>query len=164
MEELEFKYRLIESSKKLIEFTETLVFNSISKNIEYLIELNSRMVSNHLNSSELEKLKEINILKDKPQSIEQVISVLYNSGLVPLWINSEVYRSTNHKTIIRLICSRRFRIEEDLNSLVNKFPPFHIVVPLPPWGKEGVKFNVNWRHQYLKRKWYALIWKLKNRK
>ncbi|WP_299102298.1 hypothetical protein [uncultured Winogradskyella sp.] len=161
MEQSEFKYRLTESTKELIEFTQTLVVNSISTNVEYLIEPNSREVSTHLNEQELDKLNEINLLEGKPQFHKQVVDSLYDFGRVPLWVNAEIHYSTKRKTIIKLTCSRRFRNENDLNKIVNKFPPFSIKIPLPPWYIKGERFNINWKHQKLKRKWHALIWRWK---
>ncbi|MBO6880861.1 hypothetical protein [Winogradskyella sp.] len=164
MDKTEFEYRLIESTRELIEFTQTMVTNSISKNVEYLIEPSSRLASNHLNERELFKLEQINLSKGKPQSIQQTIDLLYDFGLTPLWINAEISHSFKKRTLINLTCSRRFRKEEQLNKKVDKFPPFHIGVSLPPWHKKGEKFNINWKRHRLKLKLYSLIWKYKYRK
>jgi hypothetical protein len=40
MKQEEFKYKLNKSTKTLIEFTQSMVTNSISKNVKYLIEPN----------------------------------------------------------------------------------------------------------------------------
>lgn len=159
MEQKEFKYRLDESTRKLIGFTQSIVTNSISDNVEFLIEPNSRETSSHLVEQELNKLLELNRLEGKLLNSNEVSILLYDSGRVPLWINSEVFRSNKNKTTIKLICSRRFREEKDLNHKADEFPPFHPLVPLPPWRKDEEKFNINWRHQTLRRKWYALTWK-----
>lgn len=164
MEQIEFKHRLNESTKRLIELTQTLVTNSICKDVEYIIEPNTRDAGEHLNERELKKLKELNQLEGKLFNSDEVVAVLNSSGLVPPWINLEVDRSTPKQTIVKLICSRRLRNEKDLNNKVDQFPPFHPIVPLPPWRKEGEKFNVNWKHQRLKRKLYALIWKWRIKK
>lgn len=153
MEQIEFKYRLIESTKKLIEFTQTMVTNSISCNIKYLIEYNNYDTSEHLNEQELVKLKELNQLEEQLFNSDEVVALLNNSGLVPLYINIEIGHSSKKQSIVKLICSRRFRNEKELNIKVDEYPPFHPLVPLPPWLKEGGKFNINWRHQGLKRKW-----------
>lgn len=159
MEQQEFKYRLSESTKMLIECTQSMVTDSISKNVEYLIEPNIRDASKHLNERELDKLKQLNQLGEHLCNTDEVVALLNDLGLVPLWINLEVNRSTKKQTIVKLICSRRLRNGKDLNDLVDQFPPFHPVVPSPPWHKEGDKFNVNWKHQRLKIKWHALTWK-----
>jgi hypothetical protein len=159
MEQKEFKYRLDESTKKLIKFTQSMVTNSISENVKYLIEPNCRETSEHLNKQELNKLMELNRVERKQFNSQEVSDMLYEFGQVPLWINTEVFRSTKNMTTIKLICSRRFRNEKDLNYKADEFPPFHPLVSLPPWKKESEKFNVNWKHQALKRKWFALICK-----
>lgn len=141
-----------------------MVTNLISENVEFLIEPNCREISEHLNEKELNKLVELNKLEGKLLDSKEVSSLLYDSGQVPLWINTEIYRSSKNKTKIKLICSRRFRDEMDLNHKMDEFPPFHLLVPLPPWQKDEEKFNINWRHQTLKRKWHALTWKWRYRK
>ncbi len=159
MKPKEFKYRLIESTKKLIEITQSLVTNPISENVEYLLEPNCRKSSEHLTAREIEQLGELNKLEGRHVNSDKVVDLLNISGLVPLWINTEIYKSTQRKTVVKLITSRRFIDEKDLNVKMDEFPPFHPLVPLPPWSKKGEKFNVNWKHQNLKRKWYALTWK-----
>lgn len=157
MDQKEFKYRLDESTKKLIVFTRTMVSNSISENVEYLIEPNCRESSDHLNESELNKLKELNKLEGKLFSNDEVNNLLFDSGRVPLWINSEVHKSRSKKTIIKLICSRRFREDAELFHNADEFPPFHPLVPFPPGYREGDIFNLNRRD--LMRKWAAFKWK-----
>lgn len=80
MEQKEFKYRLDESTKKLIEFTQSMVTNLISENVEFLIEPNSRETSEHLNEKELYKLVELNKLEGKLFDSKEVNSLLYDSG------------------------------------------------------------------------------------
>ncbi len=157
MDQKELNYRLIECTKGLIEFTQTMVTNSLSGKVEYLIE--RRETSLHLNEQELVKLKELNKLEGHLLNSDQVAELLNDSGLVPLWINTEIYRSTDSQTIVKLICSRRYRSERDLNSKVDAYPPFHPLVPLPPLQKEGEKFDVNWRYKKLKKKWYSSLLK-----
>jgi hypothetical protein len=164
MEQTEFKYRLNESTKKLIEFTQTLVKNSISSNVVYLIEPNNRDTSQHLNEKELLQLTELNKLDGQLFNTDEVVHLLYLSGLIPLWINTEIDRSNKSKTIIKLICSRRYRDTKDLNDRIDQFPPFHLLVPTPPWKKENKKFDINWQHQKVKRKWHILISKWRYKK
>jgi hypothetical protein len=111
---------------------------------------------------ELKKLDEINNVAGKLLSFNEVISFLHFKDSVPLWINTEVYLSKNHKTIIKLFCSRRFRKEEELNHKVDKYPPFHIIVSIPPYAKEGKKFDINWHQKTFKLKFHSKIWDLKN--
>ena len=164
MEKKEFEYRLIESTKELISFTQSLVTNSISKNVIYLVVPNDRNISDHLNKQELDKLEKLNQLEGQLFEANRVANLLTDSGRVPLWINLEINRATKKQTLVKLICSRRLRKEEDLNKKANKFPPFHPLVPLPPWHKKGEKFNINWQNQAWKMRWYRLTWKWKYEK
>jgi hypothetical protein len=159
MKQEEFKYRLIESTKKLIDLSQPMVTNTISENVEFLVEPNNRSYSNHLNELEISKLDQINQVAGQHFKPDKTSELLVDSGLVPLWINSEINRSTKSRTIVKLICSRRFRDEMDLNAKGDEFPPFRPLVALPPWYKEDKKFDINWKHQKLKKKWHALTWK-----
>lgn len=125
MDQIEFKYRLDESTKKLVEFTQSMVTNSISENVEFLIEPNSREISEHLNDKELNKLTDLNKLEGEVFDSKEVINLLYDSGQVPLWINTEIYRSAKNITTVKLICSRRYRDEKDLNRKANEFQPLY---------------------------------------
>jgi hypothetical protein len=163
MEKIEFKFRLAESTRALIDFTQSLVTNSISDNIEYMIEPKWEKSKKNLNKQEWAKLKELNRLGRRALAFEETVDVLNNSGRIPIWINSEVYLSSRTKTIILLTCSRRYRANNDLDLDEDEFPPFHPVVKLPPWREEGMRFNVNWQHQLLKREWFALTWKWRHK-
>ena len=114
MEVKEFEFRLIESTKKLIAFTQSRVVNSISDYVEYLIEPNDRTVSSHLNEREIAKLYQINQLSGNRLRSNEVAEILTDSGLVPLWINMTVERAQKSRTIVKLSCSRRLRKEKDL--------------------------------------------------
>ncbi|MCR9248895.1 MAG: hypothetical protein NXI20_00670 [bacterium] len=160
MEKPIFKERLVNSTKFLLEFTQSLVVNSLSENVKYLIEPNVRDTSDHLNKKEQEKLKELSELGKTLLNVDQITEVLFVNGLVPLWINIEVYNAKKGRTIIKLNCSRRLRSDSDLNHIAEEHPPFHPLVPLPPWHKKGEKFNINWKQQSFKRKWYYWKWKL----
>ncbi len=145
MLQTEFKYRLAEATKDLLLLTRPMVTNMISQSVQYLIESNSRLVGNHLSEREVEKLHELNELEGQLLSADRVVQILHDPGRVPLWINMEVERSTKDQTIVKLICSRRLRSEHDLNDKIDAYPPFHPLVPLPPWYKEGEKFDINWK-------------------
>lgn len=162
MEISEFEYRLVESSMELIEATQKLVTNSLSVRLRFLIEPNDRQESSHLDEMEKEQLKRLNNLEGQLLTAEEASNAMMVDGKVPLWINVAVHRSRRGETIVGLQCSRRLRDESEMNAGVDKYPPFHPLIPLPPWHKETEQFNVNWKHQKLKRKWYAISanWKI----
>lgn len=149
----EFQARLSAATKLLLDFTQTLVRNKLSRNVRYIIRPNQPTASDHLTPFELDKLEELNGYENQLLDRDEVIELLFESGKVPLWINTEVYRSSMRKTVVILICSRRFREDEDLFHKIDQFPPFHILVPTPTWQKEGEKFDINWQHQKVRNKW-----------
>ena len=153
----EFHERLIRATDLLIDFTATQVKNKISKNVYYRIVSNFPEKSDHLTAFELDKLEQLIALEKNLFTAQEVVDLLFENALVPLWINTEVYRSKRRKTIVILICSRRFREEKDLFHKADAYPPFHLLVPLPPWRKEGRKYDINWQHQKWKRNYYK--WK-----
>lgn len=158
MEARELKHRLDESTKFLIDFTESMITNSLSRNVVYLIEPNSRVQSNHLNARELKKLEEFISVEGELLTADQVVQMLLVDGLVPRWINIEVDKSKTNVTIVKLLTSRRFRGKSELNIGIDKYPPFHPLVPMPPKHKNGEKFDINFKQPNPKRKWYSWIW------
>jgi len=158
MERGELKHRLEVSTVKLIEFTQQFVTNALARNTEFIVVPNRMEVSDHLNEIELHQLETLIKAQGKGFTLEEVSSLIHVSDLAPLWVNIEVHRASKTVNTVKLICSRRLRDINAENCSNDALSPFHPKVPLPPWHKEGVKFNVNWKHQILKRKWYALTW------
>ncbi len=157
MESQDFQYRLERSTQKLIELAQGQVTNRLAAHVEYLVHPNRTEDSPHLNDTERAQLAKLLAVAGTALSAEQVTALLLVSGHAPLWINSEIQRSTTKRTVVSLQVSRRLRTEEHMNSVVDELLPFHPLVALPPWRKEGVRFNINWPHQLFKRRWYARI-------
>ena len=159
-----FRKQLNNATDELFSFTSKMVINKLSRNIVYIIEPNCREQSHHLSDKENEKLIELNQLENQLLDYDTVINYLHIDDSVPLWINTQVYKSSKKRTIIKLICSRRFRKESELNMKADKFPPFHILVPVPPYYKQGKMFNINWHQKTFRLKLHSKILDWKNRK
>jgi hypothetical protein len=150
-----FRDRLEQSTKRLIEFTGERSVLSLSANIRYIIVPNVRQPENHLNHKEVTKLSILNRYEAKELGLDQTVSLLWADGNVPLWIDMSVLEATVDKTIVEVVCSRRFRDDQDLNHKVSEYPPFSIALRLPPGVielKEGQKFDVNWRKELTEKK------------
>jgi hypothetical protein len=162
MESIDLHNRLERSTQKLIEFAQGQVTNALASRVEYVVYPNRAEDSPHLNDTERAQLAKLLTVAGTTLSAEQVTALLLVSGHAPVWINSQIHRSTKDRTLVSLQISRRLRTEEHMNAVVDEWPPFHPVVALPPWHKEGVKFNVNWQHHMWKRRWHALVWRWRN--
>jgi len=151
----------IDSLNKL---TQELCENQLSDNYRFVIRPNQESVHNHLTENEISFHKKILTLKNRPLEKNETVDLLWTENKVPLWINVSVIKSTNNLTIVELLTSRRLRGESDLNHKANHFPPFHLLVPLPPGHKDGEKFDINWTSQSKNRRGlWALIKELVNK-
>lgn len=142
----------------LMSLTKNLCYNDLSGNHKFMVVPNQTSVDTHLDPDEVafdaNTLKYTNKLLTKDQTIDR----LWSNNRVPLWINISVRESTSSSTVIELLASRRLRSEDELNHKVDRYPPFHIAVPLPPGHKEGVRFDVNWRcQQKMEKGWWAKL-------
>ena len=141
----------------LINLTRGLCYNELTENYKYSIKPNQEMVDSHLDTDEISFHKRILAIKDRQLDKNETLNLLWFDNKVPLWINISVMQSTESTTMIELLTSRRLRGESDLNHKADKFPPFHIAVPLPPGLKDGEKFNTNWRIEKKKKGFWAVI-------
>lgn len=143
-----FKEHLDNSLKLLVDITRQHCYNNISENFKFLIQPSGSDFHDGLNDYEKNNLVHLNKFLDKHLSIDQAIDLLYHDNKVPLWINTTVYESKNDLTVIHLFCSRRLRNDEELFYKAVKYPPFNVLVPIPPdplrKDIDG-KFDINWK-------------------
>src|SRR5688572_12600198 len=136
----------------LMALTKKLCSNSFSSTYRFIVRPNSVAVDSHLNEEEIIFHNQIMSYKDKHITNNEVIDLLWTNRKVPLWINTCVLESNDTWTTIELLTSRRLRTEDELNKVVDQFPPFHIQVPLPPNRVDEAKFDINWRARTPKKK------------
>ena len=129
----------------LIRLTESLCLNTLSLNYRFKVRPNARNTALHLGREEVVFHNRVLMHDERYLNEDEVVDVLWTNNKVPLWINTSVSESSNEWTTIDLMTSRRLRTEAELNRISNQFPPFHILVPMPPNWVDGVKFDVNWR-------------------
>jgi hypothetical protein len=143
-----FKENLDKSLKLLVDITSQNCYNNISENFKFIIQPSGQDFHNGLNDYEKNNLVHLNKFLEKHLTLDQAISLLYHDNKVPLWINTTVYECKSDLTIIHLFCSRRLRSDEDLFYQAVKYPPFNVLVPLPPdplrKDIDG-KFDINWK-------------------
>ncbi|HEY5751203.1 MAG TPA: hypothetical protein VIU12_34305 [Chryseolinea sp.] len=140
-----FKDNLDGAVEPLMGLAKKCCSNSFSSNYRFTVKPNVDTLDNHLDQGEIAFHYKLLKYRDKYLTAPEVIDLLWTENKVPLWINTSVLESSTQWTTIELMTSRRLRPEEELNKVVDQFPPFHIVLPLPPGAPADEKFDINWR-------------------
>lgn len=148
MDASKFKQHLDNSLKLLLDITRQHCYNDISENFSFIIEPSGRDFHDGLNDFEKDNLIVLNKYADNHLTADQVINLLCHDGKVPLWINTTVYESKHNLSVIRLLCSRRLRHDNELFYAAVKYPPFNVLVPHPPdLLQKDINGNINWKKQ-----------------
>jgi hypothetical protein len=150
MERAKFRQHLENSLPILFDLTKQHCFNRLAENCKFIIEPTGTDFHNGLVDAELQALSALLQKSNQLLDTDQVLDLLWRDNQVPLWINITVYESKPDLTIIHLLCSRRRRPDEALYHKAVQYPPFHVLVPIPPGAlhKEGSeKFDINWKKQ-----------------
>ena len=121
----------------------------------------TRKYSKQKKTEEKTNLRERKKELRKPLTIDQVLSRLYFSERIPVWINVSIAEATNKKTTIELVTSRRFR-KDDYIFKSSDFPPFNIAIEIPINLNENERFDINWKRKKFKLKWDYWKWKFEN--
>ena len=158
-----FKENLDGISKLTLEIARKIAWNNLSENIYYIIRPNILADSDHLDNEEKTNLKERKKELRKTLTIDQVLSRLYFSERIPVWINVSIAEATKKKTTIELVTSRRFR-KDDYMFKSTDFPPFNIAIERPINLNENERFDINWKRKKLKLKLDYWKWKFENRR
>ena len=158
-----FKENLDGISKLTLEIARKIAWNNLSENIYYIIRPNILADCDHLDNEEKTNLKERKKELRKTLTIDQVLSRLYFSEKIPVWINVSIIEATKKKTTIELVTSRRFR-KDDYMFKSTDFPPFNIAIERPINLNENERFDINWKRKKLKLKLDYWKWKFENRR
>lgn len=136
------------SLKLLLDITRRHCYNDISETSKFVVKPSGTDFQDGHNESDKKYLTNLNRNIDKLLTFDQTIDLLYYDNKVSSWINMEVYEAKKNLTIVHLLCSRRLRHDTELNYKADKFPPFHVLVPLPPdFLRKDIdgKFDINWQ-------------------
>ncbi|MBP6578156.1 MAG: hypothetical protein KA232_13205 [Chryseobacterium sp.] len=156
-----FKENLDGISKLTLEIARKIAWNNLSENIYYIIRPNILADSDHLDNEEKTNLKERKKELRKTLTIDQVLSRLYFSERIPVWINVSIAEATKKKTTIELVTSRRFR-KDDYMFKNTDYPPFNIAIERPINLNENEIFDINWKRKKLKLKLDYWKWNFEN--
>ena len=161
MEKEVFKENLDRISKLALEIGRKIAWNDLSENVYYIIRPNLLADSDHLDNEEKTNLRERKKELRKPLTIDQVLSRLYFSERIPVWINVSIAEATKKKTTIELVTSRRFR-KDDYMFKNTDYPPFNIAIERPINLNENEIFDINWKRKKLKLKLDYWKWNFEN--
>jgi hypothetical protein len=145
-----FKQNLEHSLTLLLNITRQECYNDIAENFKFIIEPSGKEFHDGLNSYEKQNLLKLNQYRGRVLVVGQILDLLCHDNKVPLWINATVYETKENLTVIHLLCSRRLRHNGELFHQAVQYPPFNVLVPLPPDSlRKGIdnKFDINWKKQ-----------------
>jgi hypothetical protein len=125
----------------------TYCTNTLARNCQFLVGTATPDAHKGMDLLEVGQLVRLNNHNGKYLTAQQVVDLLWVKDKVPLYINMEVHESRPNLTLVYLLCSRRLRSEEHLYHQIDTYPPFHILVPLPPGYQKGAKFDINFQKQ-----------------
>lgn len=148
MDKKQFSERFHDAIDLTISQTKIFCFNELSPEYEFILSPNRGKTAVVLDEAEIAYGKSLKDLHHKPQSFDEVISLLQIGDRNPLWINTSVYEARQDVTLIELICARRLRRVESMPNNTDKYPPFHVWTAMPTKQfkvKVDNKFDVNWR-------------------
>lgn len=141
-----FKDNLDGALESLIGLAKEHCFNSFSSNYRFAVKPNVDILGDHLDQVEIAFHHKLLKYKGRYLTDMAIIDLLWTESKVPLWINISVLESSSYWTTIELMTSRRLRTEQELNKVVDRYPPFHIQLPLPPGAGDEEKFDINWKN------------------
>ena len=145
-----FKQHLESSLELLLKETQQICYNSLSQNFKFIIEPSGREFYEGLDKFEARNLVILNSFSGKHLTSKEAIDLLCHDNRVPLWINMTIYESKQNLTIVHLLCSRRMRNDRELYYQAVKYPPFNVLIPIPP---DSIKrdsdgqVDISWKKQ-----------------
>lgn len=148
MNKAQFLKRFHDATGQVISYTQVVCFNRLNPDHKFILSPNVSTSPVVLDDIEVAYIKSLNELQRRPISMNEAVELLFHDDRTPLWINMSVYEATDEVTLIELVCARRLRSEAELSHKVDKYPPFHVLAPIPPKNLKveiDNKFDVNWR-------------------
>ena len=143
-----FKKNLESSSQHALDFTRSLVVNSLPDQIKYTVFLGASYDGNPLEDGERVFPEDYSERERAFANSEEVVELLWRDGTVPEWINVSVVSEDGEHTLIKLECCGRY--SGDVKHMYHAHEgraPFHVIGPPVPLGYEeagGGKFDLYW--------------------
>jgi hypothetical protein len=146
-----FSQRLNGAIEQLFSLTGQHCFNELSPNVRFIQRFPVPELSqahSGMDALDAEVLKErlgraIDLLTK-----EEIVNLLFRNGRVPGYINTTVLGSLPEMTVVELLISRGLKPDEQLYHRIDKHPPFHVLISIPPdkssRESDGVRWDVNW--------------------
>jgi hypothetical protein len=148
MERELFEERLREATRRVMEFTRSLVLDELPDQVLYLVRPNSSYDGTPLTGDE-EVFPEDTLPEGQeflpPTDAAGVVAFLWRhsaggDGKVPEWVNLQVHGTTPEHTHVLLTCCGRYTAGGSLYHTRAGIPPFHLLGPPLPhdWAREEI--------------------------
>ncbi len=141
-----FEKKLVDSATHALEFTRTLVTNTLPDKIRYVVRLGASYDGNPLEDGEVTFPIDYDERERIYDSSQEVADLLWREGRVPEWINVTVLSETPGYTNVKLECCGRFSDKpEQIYHAHEGRAPFHVFGPPIPQGvdiSKGEKYQL----------------------
>jgi hypothetical protein len=150
MEREQFALHLTQAARSTLAFTRTQCWNPLAEQVNFLIRPDtlSDDPAPYLNTQEWACFQDRKRELGQPLSAADVVERLWVECQVPAYVNISVYHAGPQVTTLELFIDRRLRRElADLYHEREGYPPFHVLVAIPPYvGNRQTTFHSNWQH------------------
>jgi hypothetical protein len=150
----------INNLKKLVEI---YCWNQLSLNYSFILS-----DSNDFKRKNFLKLRKskIKINNQKvPQNLSEVTEILKAKYYDLYDVVFYIFKAKNFETIIEIEYYRKSNFDAEYFEKIKTNPPmFHSKIPMPRYGKNGKKIDINWHFGGLRHQFNTFIYDFQNRK
>jgi hypothetical protein len=143
----DFAHHLALATTSALAFTRTVCWNRLADTVDFVIRPD--MVTgdaSYLSSLEGARFQARKQELGRRLTAPEVVDRLWVGQHVPVYIDLSVYRASATKTTLELCINRRLRQRAaELSHQAEGYPPFHVVVPIPPYAVGQGLFHSNWQ-------------------
>ncbi|QIL74674.1 hypothetical protein [Hymenobacter sp. HDW8] len=143
----DFAYHLELATKSALVFTRTVCWNRLADTVDFVIRPDTMTEdAYYLSPLELARFQKRKLEIGRRLSASEVVERLWVEQHVPVYIDLSVYLARARKTTLELCIDRRLRQRAgDIYHQQEGYPPFHVVVPVPPYVLGQGSFHSNWQ-------------------
>ncbi|WP_027385231.1 hypothetical protein [Chryseobacterium gregarium] len=141
----------------LLRLADRCCWNKLSPECFFIItDFNEFIDSNGFENHKLKnKINSQKALQDLDSSIELLKKEYADLYDIVLY----VFKAGRHKTVIEIEYYRKSNFDPDYFEKIKNNPPMlHAKIHMPPYGKGGKKFDVNWKRRGWRHRWNMLVY------
>lgn len=143
----DFAHHLASAATSALAFTRTLCWNRLADTVDFVIRPDTLTGdAPYLSPLEWARFQTRKQEMGRRFTAPEVIDRLWVEQQVPVYIDLSVYWTSATKTTLELCIDRRLRQQgAEIYHQEEGYPPFHVVVPVPPYAVERGSFHSNWQ-------------------